>query len=199
MIRIAAIYGSPRRNQNSDMLLDKVLEGIGADKAAVVKIYASSPDIQHCNSCSRCFKEGNCIIKDEMQEIYKILDKADIVITATPVYFHNVTSHLKKLIDRCQAVWASKYILNDSSIIKRRPRLGYVVCTAGPQQQEDYFDCTLKTLDIFHKCINARITGKLIVSNVDNIHIKENAAAQKEAVKEGKKLRKMMEEIKKIE
>ncbi len=198
MIRIAAVYGSPRRNQNSDLLMSKVLEGIGSDNTIVTKIYASSPDIQHCNSCSRCFKEAQCIIKDDMQDIYTTFDKADIVITATPVYFNTVTSHLKKLIDRCQAVWASRYVLTESRIIERRPRLGFVICTAGPQQEEEYFDCTIKTLDIFHKCLNARITGKLVLSNVDNVHAKDNEAALKEAVREGKKLRKMIDEIKKL-
>ncbi len=197
MIRILAIYGSPRRNQNSDILLDKLLEGIGKNNTVVTKVYASSPDINHCTACSRCYKEGVCIIKDEMQQIYSLMDKADIVITSTPVYFHTVTSHLKKLIDRCQAVWASKFI-NQKTIIEKRPRLGYIICTAGPPEENTYFDCTIKVLDLFHKCINAKITGQLTVANVDKQHVREREDVLKEAVKEGKKLRKMIDEVKKL-
>jgi multimeric flavodoxin WrbA len=197
MIRILAIYGSPRRNQNSDILLDKVLEGIGKVDTQVVKIYASSPDINHCTACSRCYKEGVCIIKDEMQQIYKEMDRADIVITSTPVHFHTVTSHLKKLIDRCQAVWASKFI-NKNTIIEKRPRLGYVICTGGPAEENTYFDCTIKVLDLFHKCINAKIAGQMTVANVDKEHVKDREAVLKEAIREGKKLKKTIDEVKKL-
>lgn len=197
MIRVAAIYGSPRRNQNSDILLEKVLEGIGTSDTFISKVYASSPDIHHCSACSCCYKEGICIIKDEMQQVYNIIDKADIVITSSPVYFHTVSSHLKKLIDRCQSVWASKYILKKSSI-SRNTRLGYIICTGGPVEEKSYFDCTEKVLDLFHKCINARITGKLTVSNVDKIHVRNREDILNEAKGEGIKLRRIINEIKKL-
>jgi putative NADPH-quinone reductase len=122
-----------------------------------------------------------------MQEAYKVLDEADIVITTTPVYFHSVTAQLKTFIDRTQAVWGSKYVL-ESTIISRKRRLGFGICTGGPPEEKSYFDCTLKVLDIFHKCINAKLTGTLTVADVDRKHVGTREDVLEQARQEGRKL-----------
>lgn len=192
MINVVAIYGSPRRGQNSDILLDKMLEGIGYDGVDVEKICASESDIKSCTACEGCYKLGRCVIKDDMQEFYMAIDKADIVVASTPVYFYTVTSDMKKLIDRCQAVWASKY-KTGNSIISRKKRIGYIVCTAGEPEDRSYFECTIKVLELFYKCINTRLMGSLLVSNVDERHVKDRADIQLEAAKLGRELREKLE------
>lgn len=188
MLNVLAIYGSHRRGQNSDMLLDKILEGIGSSGVKVEKIFASSPDIKACTACEGCYKLGRCVIKDEMQPVYQSIDKADIVISSSPVYFYTVTSDLKKLIDRCQAVWASKY-KTGSSLISRKLRVGYVVCTAGEPEERSYFDCTLKVFELFYKCINTELMGSLLVSSVDDKHVKDRNDIQWSAYEAGRRLR----------
>ncbi len=168
MLNILAIYGSPRRKHNSDMLLEKALEAFSTEEAAVVKIYAANSDIGHCTGCEGCYKTGRCVIKDQMQQVYTQIDQADIVLTATPVYFYTVTSDLKRLIDRCQAVWSSKY-MSRTELISRKLRMGYVFCTAGAPEKEAYFDCTIKVLDLFYKCINTTWKGALTAPDVDQI------------------------------
>lgn len=188
-MNITAIYGSPRRNQNSDILLDKALEAFGSEEAAVTRLYASKADIKHCTGCEGCYKTGRCVIGDEMQQVYALFDQADIVITATPVYFHTVTSDLKKLIDRCQAIWASKY-MTKTSMISKKPRLGYIFCTGGAPEAEAYFDCTVKVLDLFYKCINTTLAGEMLVADVDKVHVKEQADTLKQAFEIGQMLKK---------
>lgn len=186
MIKIAAIHGSPRKSQNSDTLLAAVLEGMG-NECQVTHIYTASENIKPCTACNVCFKGGGCAIKDYMQEAYKILDEADIVVTATPVFFHTVTAQLKTFIDRTQAVWAGKYVI-DSSVVSRKRRLGFAVCTGGPPEEKSYFDCTLSVLDIFHKCINAKLVGTMTVADVDRCPVKDREELLKQARAEGKKL-----------
>jgi multimeric flavodoxin WrbA len=48
----------------------------------------------------RCGRPG-----DEWQEIKEKLDLADLVVFASPVYFHHVTAQLKKLIDRFRSLF----------------------------------------------------------------------------------------------
>jgi putative NADPH-quinone reductase len=187
MIKIAAIHGSPRKNQNSDTLLAAVLEGMEIEQQQVTHIYTAEKNIMPCTACNACLKQTGCIIRDYMQEAYKILDEADIVITATPVYFHSVTSQLKAFIDRTQAVWGSKYVL-ESTMISRKRRLGFAVCTGGPPEEKSYFDCTLKVLDIYHKCINAKLVGHITVADVDNEHVKDREAVLEQARQEGQRL-----------
>lgn len=188
MINVLAIYGSHRRGQNSDMLVDKILEGIGSNDTSIEKVYASSPGIKKCTACEACYKLGHCIIKDEMQLVYQAIDKADIIISSSPIYFYTVTSDMKKLIDRCQAVWAGKYMANGSMISKKH-RIGCIVCTAGEPEDRSYFDCAVKVLELFYKCINTELTGNLLVSNVDERHVKSREDVQAQAFEQGCRLR----------
>lgn len=197
MIKIAAIHGSPRKNQNSDTLLMAVVEGMKCVDVQIQHIYTAEENIKPCTACNACLKKPGCSIKDYMQQAYEILDEADIVITATPVFFHSVTAQLKTFIDRTQAVWAGKYVI-DSNVISRKRRLGFAVCTGGPPESKSYFDCTLKVLDIFHKCINAKLVGTMTAADVDQHHIKDRADILAQAREEGKKLVEMYNGIKNI-
>jgi FMN-dependent NADH-azoreductase len=187
MIKIAAIHGSPRKNQNSDTLIEAVLEGIKIEQYQVKHIYTAAENIKPCTACNACSKHQGCIIEDYMQEAYKILDEADIVITATPVFFHSVTAQLKNFIDRTQAVWASKYVLKNTMISRKR-RLGFAICTGGPPKEKSFFDCTIKVLDIYHKCINAKLVGTLSVADVDYEHVRKREDVLELARQEGRKL-----------
>lgn len=191
MINILAIYGSHRRGHNSDVLVDKLLEGIGSDGVIVEKRYASSQEIKSCTACEGCYKLGRCVIKDEMQQIYKAVDNADIVISSSPVYFYTVTSDMKKLIDRCQAVWASKY-KTGNPIVSKKHRIGHIICTAGEPEDRSYFDCTVKVFELFYKCINTELIGSLLVSDVDALHIKDRADVQLKAFEAGRRLREII-------
>ena len=192
MLKVLAIYGSHRRGQNSDILLDKMLEGIGTSGVSVEKIFAATPGIKGCTACEGCYKLGRCVIKDEMQQVYQSIDKADIVIAASPVYFYTVTSEMKKLIDRCQAVWASKY-KTESTLISKKQRVGYIACTAGEPEERSYFGCTVKVFELFFKCINTELKGSLLVSNVDENHVKDRSDIQQKAVEAGRLLRESFE------
>ena len=187
MIKVLAIYGSPKETGNGALLVDKVLEGLGTQEIEVSSVYTATADIMHCTACGGCYTDGHCTIEDEMQRVYSAIDEADIVITATPVYFYNVTSTLKKLIDRCQAIWASKYIVK-KSIISRKKRIGCVICTAGEPQDKADFNGTIMTLDIFYKCINTKLLGIYTIGNLDNSKAEDRPEELSRAYEMGKKL-----------
>lgn len=192
MIRIVALYGSSKRKRNSDLLMDKFLEGFGKTDTEVHKVFSSSAAVHHCAACDGCYKEGKCVVKDEMQDIYAAFEAADVVVTASPVYFHTVPSHLKAIIYRCQAVWAGKYVAG-SCIMTKKKRYGYIICTAGSTEVKNCFDCTVKVLDLFHKCINAGIKGMLLAAGLDDMPAADNEELLQKAYNEGAKLRKEFE------
>ena len=194
MLKVCAIYGSNRRRGNSELLLDKLLEGIGEQEVEVYRVYAPLVNAAHCNACDACYHTGSCIKKDEMQEVYRHFEEADLVVTATPVYFHTVTSELKKIIDRCQAVWAGKYIVKDSHFSKKK-RLGYTICTAGRPEHKSFFDCTIKVMQLFYHCINTKNQGELLVADVDTLPVKDRLDVQERAYNAGQELRKAYEEL----
>ena len=92
--------------------------------------------------------------RDDMTDLYKQFDESDIIIVGSPLYFNSVTGITKIMIDRCQAFWSSKYILQKPSIDRNRPRIGVFACTAGaPHQESDYIGATV-VMDLFFRAIN---------------------------------------------
>ena len=86
-MKVLGIAGSPRRGGNTDMLLAEVLRG-AADKGAEIKtIVLSKLKYVSCQHCDACLKKGICKIKDDMQQIYRDLEEADVIVLASPIQF----------------------------------------------------------------------------------------------------------------
>src|SRR4030042_79080 len=103
---LLGIMGSPRIRGNTDLLLDEALKGAQGKGAEVEKIIADRLKIAPCREYYGCFKDGNCVIRDEMDEIYPKLLGANIIIVATPIFFYTVSAQLLQLISRCQSLWS---------------------------------------------------------------------------------------------
>lgn len=103
-MKIIGISGSPR-NKNTNYMLKTVLDATGQDYELIA---LKDKNIKLCNACGGCYKSYQCVIKDDMQEMYDKLAKADIIVLGSPTYFDNVTSLMKIFIDRCLPFYLSE-------------------------------------------------------------------------------------------
>lgn len=57
-------------------------------------------------ACEYCHGkgQGTCIQQDDMQEIYTLLREADMLVIASPIYYHGISGQLKCVIDRFYSV-----------------------------------------------------------------------------------------------
>ena len=160
------LQGSPRKKGNSDLLLAEVMQGLESHGVNTRTIQVTKQTIEPCKELTVCEKKGICPIVDDMEhEIYALLRQADIIIAASPVFFYNVSAQLKALIDRCQALWARKYMLklNDPGHLTRKGYLLAVGASSG-QQLFDGFHLTAK---YFYDAVAARYTGSLTFRGVE--------------------------------
>ncbi len=90
-----------RKSGNTTLLLHHFLNGARENTDNIEEIYASEMNLDYCRGCTRCNMVGRCTIhNDDWGEVsHKILD-ADVLVFATPIYFHHVSAPLKKVIDR---------------------------------------------------------------------------------------------------
>ena len=112
-MKVLGIYGSPRKGGNTDQLLDKTLEGARSAGADTKAVYARNLKMSGCLECGGCDKTGTCVVKDDMESVYPLLEEADVVFLASPIFFYGLTAQAKTLVDRSQALW-SKRMLNKS-------------------------------------------------------------------------------------
>ncbi len=164
---VLGIYGSPRNGGNSDFLLDRALEGAEATGLKVQKIFARKLKISGCMECGGCDETGKCIIKDEMQDIYPILDEASAIILATPIFFYSPPAQVKALIDRSQAFWSRRMIQKSPQERKQYDSgKGYLIAV-GATKGEKLFDCTRLVAKYFFDALDMEFAGELLVRGVE--------------------------------
>lgn len=187
-MRVLGIMGSPRIKGNTDLLLDEALKGAKSKGAEVEKIIVDKLKIAPCREYYRCMRDGNCAIRDDMDGIYPKLLEADVVIVASPMFFYGLTSQVKALIDRCQALWARKYILKQD--LPHAGRKGAFIAV-GATKGKQLFDGSILTVKYFFQSIGVKYTEELLVRGVDKKgEIREHTTALSDAFELGRKLAK---------
>lgn len=118
-MKVFSVLGSPNKKGNTAALLQQYLKGVEENHSDVkiIKVFLEEMNINGCKGCSAC-KSGkidNCVIMDDMNELYKKLKASDIVIFSTPIYCFSMTAQLKTFIDRLYALdyktWRDKKIV----------------------------------------------------------------------------------------
>jgi putative NADPH-quinone reductase len=109
--RVMGLAGSPRRQGNTEILLDQFLSGAEAAGAEVHKVLVPTLEVAGCISCGGCRGSGVCVVQDEFQEINRQLVESDVIAVASPLFFWNGPAALKALIDRGQSQWARKFVV----------------------------------------------------------------------------------------
>ena len=102
-MNILGIAGTPRKNGNSEILLEAALEPFAAANWDITKILLSEKTIQPCTGCEACVDSSTCCIDDDMHEIYAAYEKCNAIIISAPVYWRNVPAQLKAVFDRTYA------------------------------------------------------------------------------------------------
>jgi multimeric flavodoxin WrbA len=186
-MKVLGIMGSPRRQSNTEILLDKALEGAREAGAEVEKVLVSKLKVSPCLEIYACRKDGNCPIKDDMQLLYDKLLEADRVIFASPIFFYGITSQAKAVVDRCQALWMRRHVLGMGKEDKRERRGVFI--SVGATRGEKLFDGAVLTVKYFFDAIGVEYSSDLLIRGIDNKgQIKEHPAALDDAFRLGQEL-----------
>lgn len=187
-MRVLGIAGSPRRDGNTDILLNEVLKGAASKGAEVKTIIISRLKIAPCQHCDGCLETGRCKVRDDMQKVYAELERADRLVLASPVYFNGVTAQTKAMIDRCQALWVKKYRLKLPPLGNKRERKGLFVSVGG-MKQANLFEPALATVKVLFKVLDITYAGELVFPGVgEKGAITQNPDALRQAFLAGQRL-----------
>lgn len=104
-VKLVGISGSPVAGGNVESVLEQALRGReGRAGVSFEMITLRGREVSDCRQCNWCLKrqdgERRCSIEDDMSEIYPMVEEADALIMATPVYFGRLSGHLACFIDR---------------------------------------------------------------------------------------------------
>ncbi|MEW6410467.1 MAG: flavodoxin family protein [Nitrospirota bacterium] len=181
-MNIIGLAGSPRRGGNTEILLDESLLGAASNGATGEKIIVSELNISPCRSCNKCLKTGECVIKDDMQILYRKFMDTDRIIVASPIYFQGVTAQIKALIDRCQALWSRRYILKIPIKDRGIKRIGATIFAGGQKNLLRNFDGAEMTVGSFFRVLYMEYNYRLNFGGIDSKGtIKKHPEAIKQA------------------
>jgi multimeric flavodoxin WrbA len=178
---VLGIYGSPRKGGNTDQLLDKALEGARSAGAETKAVYARDLKMSGCLECGGCDKTGACVVRDDMESVYPLMEEADIVFLASPVFFYGLTDQAKTLVDRSQALW-SKRMLNKSPEERKSydGGRGYLI-TAGATRGKRIFEGIELEARYFFDALDMSYEGGLFLRSMEK---KSDARDRPEALEQ---------------
>lgn len=168
-IKCLGIAGSPRKGGNTELLLNEALAGAAEAGAETEMIKLRYFRHAGCIGCDGCFKEGKCVVQDDMQQIYPKLLAADRIILAAPIFSMGMNAQTKAMVDRTQRFWSTKYVLKRNVIedaAARPPRKGFFITVAG-SSLPGVFDGAERVARYFFKMIEADYLGSYMYKQAD--------------------------------
>ena len=178
MKTLLAIASSPRRGGNSDLLLKEFCRAAEEAGWKVELLRINDLNFRPCQACDACAKDGYCILKDDMQEVYPRLLESDALVVASPVTFASLNAQLKMFIDRFQCWWNAKYTLQKPFIPEDDKHPGFFICV-GALKNKTYCENALQIIKVYFHNINHVLVGDLALRGYD---AKGDVAADPEAL-----------------
>lgn len=185
-VKVLGISTSPRLKGNSDLLLRQALAGAESAGALVEYIRLCDLNIAPCIECNSCYKTGKCRIEDDYQLLSAKMLDAGRLIFATPIFFMTVCAQAKMLIDRCQCLWAHKYVLNKPLITScSRDRRAMVIAVGGSKSKK-MFESIRLTMKSYFDVLDINYMANLFINKIDGCgEIEKHPLAMKEAYRLG--------------
>lgn len=105
-MNILVLNGSPRPNGNTKGMIEVFRKGAVSAGHQVDVMDVCRMKIGGCRACEYCHTKGRgeCVQKNDMQQVYTLLKEAEMLVIASPIYYHGITGQLKCALDRFYSV-----------------------------------------------------------------------------------------------
>jgi len=182
--QVLVILGSPRRMGNSAALAARISRGAESAGAEVETLFLRDLEVSPCRGCNTCQKHDSkgCAIKDDMQDIYPKLIRADAWVIASPVYWFTMSAQTKIFMDRCYALPAYA----ENPFAGKRVAIAMSYGDVDPVKS----GCVnaLRTFQDAFSYTRSKVVGMVYGSAMRAGEIENNEALMREAEELGKRL-----------
>jgi multimeric flavodoxin WrbA len=158
MKNIFILTGSPRRGGNSDLMADAFARGASEAGHKITKYITANHNIRGYWDCKQCYKTDKaCVFDDDFNELAVLIEKADVLVFATPLYWFSFPTQLKSAIDRMIS-------------LVRADRLGQIKKTAllacAATENAADFDALVTTYERITDYLHWTDVGQLLITEV---------------------------------
>ena len=92
--------GSPRVNGNTTIALNEMVKIFEKEGVETEVVQIGNKDVRGCIACGTCFKKGQCVFDDVVNELAPKFEAADGLVIASPVYYASANATLIACLDR---------------------------------------------------------------------------------------------------
>ena len=105
-MNVLILQASPRANGNTAWMAEEFRKAAEAVGYNVTLVNVSRKKIAGCLACEYCHGKGNgaCIQKDDMQELYPLMNEAEALVLAAPIYYFTLCAQIQAPIQRMYCV-----------------------------------------------------------------------------------------------
>ena len=167
---VLAISGSLRKPSFTEKMLDLCIEGMG-EGLEVHKFYPHKMNIGPCTSCWSCWgkkRPGECVNKDDFEQILEVYKRADYFLLAAPLYIFDFPATVKNVIDRFFILLEPAQVSLPSRDTTHPKRFGRhpktVLISSCGFPEIDNFDLLRRHFQIICEHMDWRHSGELLIS-----------------------------------
>ncbi len=99
-LNVLIINGSPHEKGTTANVLEEMIGVFEKEGVECSTFTVGAKSIRGCIGCAKCKKLGKCVFDDEVNEVAKLLEQADGVVLASPVYYASPNGSMLALLDR---------------------------------------------------------------------------------------------------
>ena len=99
-MRVLIINGSPRVNGNTTIAVNEMVKVFEKEGVETEVVQIGNKDVRGCIACGTCFKKGQCVFDDVVNELAPKFETADGLVVASPVYYASANATLIACLDR---------------------------------------------------------------------------------------------------
>ena len=99
-MKVLLINGSPKAKGNTRIALDEMIKIFESEGVETELIHVGNKVVRGCIGCGQCFKRGQCVFDDIVNEVAPKFKEADGLVVGAPVYYGSPNGTVISFLDR---------------------------------------------------------------------------------------------------
>lgn len=160
MQRIHGFVGSPKRDGNTGILMQRFMKGVAEAGGESQIHYLNIMKVTPCQACGYCRTHDHCVINDDLAPILLEIPRAAGIVIGSPVYFFQVSAQTKALIDRFYSFLNSDF----THRLGAGKRTAMLYAQGSPERHafDAYFELNARAL----KAVGMNVAATLVAADL---------------------------------
>lgn len=178
---VLAILGSPHSKGTTAAMLNHAIHKAEEAGFTVSRINLYEKRLSYCTGCRVCLNTGKCVLQDDIHDISDLLQKCEVIILASPVYWANVSAPVKNLFDRLLGVAMEETNTFPKPRLRGKKYMLLSSCNT-PAPFSWIFGQSrgaIRNMDEFFKTAGMKPIGKIVCTNTSKKHTLSKSVLRK--------------------